>query len=150
MQMQAHRDCRLHKPLSPHKHSYSILNTGIPSFILNHFSIRRVYSKFTDTYVFLCVYKHIFNVYFKVSEIEREGEAERGRSPISCFTSQMTLVVGDGPSQRQEPGTPSRSTTWVAGIQVLGLLSAAFPGALAGSWIRNRSWNLNWHSDTGY
>lgn len=44
------------------------------------------------------------------------------------------------PRLKQEPGTPSGTLTWVAGAQVLGPSSAAFPCALAtGSWIKSEA-----------
>lgn len=55
---------------------------------------------------------------------------------------QMAATARAELGHRQEQGTPSGSATCVAGAQRLELSSTAFPGTLAGSWIRNSSWNL--------
>lgn len=46
----------------------------------------------------------------------------------------MTAMAEAGPGQSQEPGPPSGSPVWLAGVQVLEASAAAFPSPLAGSW----------------
>lgn len=48
----------------------------------------------------------------------------------------MATLIRDGPGQSEEPGTPSVSSTWLAGTRTS---SVALPGELAGSWIRNET-----------
>lgn len=47
--------------------------------------------------------------------------------------SQMTVIVGAGSGQNQEPGIPSTSATWMAGVQIHVPCAIAFPSTLAGS-----------------
>lgn len=49
----------------------------------------------------------------------------------------MIAVGTPGPGRSQDPGTPSRSTTWAAGTQALGLRSTAFPGTSAANWVES-------------
>lgn len=51
---------------------------------------------------------------------------------ICWLTPQMPTT-----DRSQEPGAPSRCSTWVARSQVLGSSSAASPGGAAGSWIES-------------
>lgn len=46
----------------------------------------------------------------------------------------MTAAAEAGPGQSQEPGPPSGSPAWLAGVQVLEASAAAVPSPLAGSW----------------
>lgn len=51
----------------------------------------------------------------------------------------MTSTVGAEPAEARSPTLHlSLSPTWVAGAHVLELLSASFPGGLAGSEMRGR------------
>lgn len=48
-----------------------------------------------------------------------------------------TAGAGAGPGRSQEPGIPSSCPIWVAGTQLLGPSSAAFPATLVENRIRN-------------
>lgn len=83
--------------------------------------------------------------YFEDRVIQREIEARR--SSIDLFIPQIFTEGNAKPNQSQEPRTQSRSSTWVAGTQVLQPLPSATPDvhwleAASGDCCQHRP--LNW------
>lgn len=60
----------------------------------------------------------------EMDEGERVKKTER--SSVHCFISQIVIT------------TTTRPDLWVTEIQLLGPPTAAFPGTLAGNWIRSQ------------
>lgn len=52
---------------------------------------------------------------------------------IHLRVPQVATMARAGPGQSQEPEASSRSSMWVAGVQVIGLSSIAFLRSLAGT-----------------
>lgn len=69
---------------------------------------------------------------------DRKGRPRERDLPFTGPCSKWLQRPGLGQARPgQEPGTPSRSPTWLAGHQALRPSFAAFPGTLAETWIRN-------------
>lgn len=65
-------------------------------------------------------------------------QSNRKRFFICWFPLQMAITDGYGSGWNQEPRTPSRSATQVAGTQVLGLSPTVIPCILVGKWSGSR------------
>lgn len=81
---------------------------------------------------------------------------EVGRAQIHGCWGQFIVATPTrtGLGQSQEPGSSSRFPTSAAGVHLFGTSSAAFPGALAGSWMISRAAStqtriLIWEASTG-
>lgn len=76
--------------------------------------------------------------------VGREGERESKRTregeseifSVCWFTSQMPVMAEAETGSNQEPGTPSRPLSWVAGTKYLGYY--LLPPRLVNIWIRSR------------
>lgn len=92
-------------------------------------------------FVFVSVLETAF-VYLNDSYRDRERETQRertsvyGRDPPNTGSLQMTSAARAEPGWGWEPEASFRSPKQMVGAQALGPSAAAFPGALAGIWIR--------------
>lgn len=81
-------------------------------------------------------FKDVFHLPQRQSERKRETEIDRDFPSSSSFL-QMATTTRVGPERSQKLRTQGRSPKWVAGGQELGPTPVAFPGTLAGTWIRS-------------
>ena len=79
-------------------------------------------------FFFLKIYLFLFE-----RQMYREEDRQRGRCSVWWFTPQVAAMAGAELFQTQEPGTSSRSSTWVQGPKA-GSSSTAFPGHKQGAW----------------
>lgn len=90
------------------------------------YSIHLTYELCTHIYIYIytCMCLYIWNLKDK-----EQGERERSSHPLSHYEGWA------GP--KPEAWNFLQSPIWMVGIQVLRPCSAAFPGALVGSWIKS-------------
>lgn len=78
-----------------------------------------------------------------------EGNGTKGEEEMAFFHLFWLTPkgAGVGPGQNHGPGTPSLPPRWVARMLVFGTSAVAAPGASAGSWLGNSSWDSCRFSD---